>query len=510
MIPAIPSRPAFPGFFVTGTDTEIGKTAISAALTRLLGQQGRRVVAIKPIAAGLDLVEGQWLNDDVQRLRAASSLEVQDHEVGPLQLRHACAPHIAAKLEGVVIDPQPLLSAIKRTAAKADFSVVEGVGGFCVPLHEPTSAPTSAPTQATPAAPPSEQKPDSNLEARSHPARRWDSADLAVDLALPVVLVVGMRLGCINHAVLSAEAIRARGLKLVGWVANHVDPHMGHADDNFATLSQLLGAPCWGRVPFLSEPLPDHITPHLNLEAVLKAFSALPPGLPQLTTLPPLPSLASTRSKKIVILISGSGSNMQAIAEAAQTEQWAERHGIHIAAVVSNRADAVGLQTARKMGLHTEVLPHTQFETRAEFDSALRDCINRFAPDLVVLAGFMRVLTAAFVQHFAGRLINIHPALLPAFPGLNTHQRALDAGCQFAGATVHEVSVEVDQGRILAQAVVPVLPDDDAGRLAHRVLMAEHRLYPQAVLQKLIQPKNRSQNSSAEGEARQGGLQHPV
>ena len=201
---------------------------------------------------------------------------------------------------------------------------------------------------------------------------------------------------------------------------------------------------------------------------------------------------------------------MQAIAEAAQTEQWAERHGIHIAAVVSNRADAVGLQTARKMGLHTEVLPHTQFETRAEFDSALRDCINRFAPDLVVLAGFMRVLTAAFVEHFAGRLINIHPALLPAFPGLNTHQRALDAGCQFAGATVHEVSVEVDQGHILAQAVVPVLPDDDAGRLAHRVLMAEHRLYPQAVLQKLIQPKNRSQNSSAEGEARQGGLQHPV
>jgi len=500
MILAIPS---FPGFFVTGTDTEIGKTAISAALTRLLGQQGRRVVAIKPIAAGLELVEGQWVNDDVQRLRAASSLEVQDHEVGPLQLRHACAPHIAAKLEGVVIDPQPLLSAIKRTAAKADFSVVEGVGGFCVPLHEPTTATTTATT----APPSSEQKADSNLEALPHPARRWDSADLAVDLALPVVLVVGMRLGCINHAVLSAEVIRARGLKLVGWVANHVDPHMGHADDNFATLSQLLGAPCWGRVPFLSEPLPDHITPHLNLEAVLKAFSALTPELPQV---PQVPTLPTAPPQKIVILISGSGSNMQAIAETAQTEQWAERHGILIAAVVSNRADAAGLKTARKMGLHTEVLPHTQFETRAEFDLALRDCINRFAPDLVVLAGFMRVLTASFVQHFAGRLINIHPALLPAFPGLNTHQRAIDAGCQFAGATVHEVSVEVDQGRILAQAVVPVLPDDDAGRLAHRVLMAEHRLYPQAVLQKLIQPKNRSQNSSAEGEARQGGLQHPV
>ncbi len=489
MIPANHSRPAFPtfpGFFVTGTDTEIGKTTISAALTRLLGQQGWRVVAIKPIAAGLECVEGQWVNDDVQRLRTASPLDVQDHEVGPLQLRHPCAPHIAAKLEGVVIDPQSLLSAIKRTAAKADFSVVEGVGGFCVPLHEPIAAALKAPH-------PSEQKADSDLETPPHLRGRWDSADLAVDLALPVVLVVGMRLGCINHAVLSAEAIRARGLKLVGWVANHVNPQMGHADDNFATLNQLLGAPCWGRVPFLSEPLPDPITPHLNLAAILKAISAPLPGLPQVPQVPTAATAPSPPPRNIVILISGSGSNMQAIAETAQTAQWAERHGIHIAAVISNRADAAGLQTARNRGLHTEVILHTQFETRAEFDSALRDCIDRFAPELVVLAGFMRVLTAAFVQHFAGRLINIHPALLPAFPGLNTHQRAIDAGCQFTGATVHEVSVEVDQGRILAQAVVPVLPDDDAGRLAHRVLMAEHRLYPQAVLQKLIQPKNRSQ-----------------
>jgi dethiobiotin synthetase len=432
--------PAFSGFFITGTDTEIGKTALTAALTHLLGQSGRRAVAIKPIAAGLEQVDGRWVNDDVQRLRAASNIEVQDQEVGPLQLRHACAPHIAAVLENVAIDRQALLAEVRRTAAKAEVSVVEGVGGFCVPLVEGASP--------------------------------WDSADLAVDLALPVVLVVGMRLGCINHALLSAEAIRARGLKLVAWVANQVDPNMGHADANFATLSQRLQAPCWGRVPFLPQADPAHIAPYLNAPAVLQELVAHPAPSPR---------------QNIVILISGSGSNMQAIAETAQTEQWAQRHGIQIAAVISNRADAAGLPIAKRLGLHTEVLPHTQFASRTDFDAALRQLIDRFAPDLVVLAGFMRVLTPEFVQHYAGRLINIHPSLLPAFPGLNTHQRAIEAGCKVAGATVHEVSVEVDQGHILAQTVVPVLPDDAAETLAQRVLAAEHRLYPTAVRQKLSQ-----------------------
>jgi phosphoribosylglycinamide formyltransferase-1 len=187
--------------------------------------------------------------------------------------------------------------------------------------------------------------------------------------------------------------------------------------------------------------------------------------------------------KNIVILISGSGSNMAAIVRAAEQECWAERLNARVSAVVSNRADAQGLALAKAHGIATAVLDHKAFTSREAFDAALMVEIDRHAPDLVVLAGFMRILTPGFVVHYAGRLINIHPSLLPAFPGLNTHQRAMDAGCRFAGATVHQVTSELDHGAILAQAVVPVLPGDTADQLAARVLTQEHLIYPLAVAQ---------------------------
>ena len=218
------------GYFITGTDTEIGKTAITAALTWIAAQRGQRAAAIKPLAAGQELIGGRWVNDDVLRLQAASNMKLTDAEVGPLQLRTPCAPHIAAKLEGVAINRALLLAAIRSTAAKADIAFVEGVGGFRVPLIE-----------------------------------GWDTADLAVDLQLPVILVVGLRLGCINHALLTAEAIRARGLTLVGWVANTVDAAMPHVADNLASLHSGLAAPCWGHVPRLPDPNPAAIAAHLTV-----------------------------------------------------------------------------------------------------------------------------------------------------------------------------------------------------------------------------------------------------
>ena len=186
--------------------------------------------------------------------------------------------------------------------------------------------------------------------------------------------------------------------------------------------------------------------------------------------------------KNIVILISGSGSNMSAIVRAAQLERWHESPGARVVAVLSNRADAAGLVFAREHGIATAVIDHKAYPDRAQFDDALKTEIDRHAPSLVVLAGFMRILTPAFVAHYAGRLLNIHPSLLPAFPGLHTHQRAIEAGCRFAGATVHEVTAELDHGPILAQAVVPVLPADTPDTLAARVLTQEHRIYPQAVV----------------------------
>jgi len=185
--------------------------------------------------------------------------------------------------------------------------------------------------------------------------------------------------------------------------------------------------------------------------------------------------------KNIVILISGGGSNMAAIVRAAQQGDWRGRHGAQVAAVISNRADAGGLVLARGQGIATGVVDHKAFSSREAFDAALAEAIDRHAPALVVLAGFMRILTAGFVARYEGRLVNIHPSLLPAFPGLHTHQRAIDAGCRVAGVTVHQVTAELDHGPILEQAVVPVLPDDSAATLAARVLSQEHLIYPRAI-----------------------------
>ncbi|MBD9532224.1 MULTISPECIES: phosphoribosylglycinamide formyltransferase [Comamonadaceae] len=185
--------------------------------------------------------------------------------------------------------------------------------------------------------------------------------------------------------------------------------------------------------------------------------------------------------KNIVILISGGGSNMAAIVRAAQQQEWARRLDARVAAVISNKADAQGLVFAREHGIATAVLNHKDFDSREAFDAALAQQIDSHEPALVVLAGFMRILTPGFVNHFAGRLLNIHPSLLPAFPGLHTHQRAIEAGCKFAGATVHQVTAELDVGPILDQAVVPVLPEDTPQTLAARVLTQEHIIYPRAV-----------------------------
>ena len=190
--------------------------------------------------------------------------------------------------------------------------------------------------------------------------------------------------------------------------------------------------------------------------------------------------------KNIVILISGGGSNMAAIVRTAQQQDWAGRHGIRVAAVLSNKADAKGLALAREQGIATQVLDHKAYPSREAFDTALAQAIDAYEPSLVVLAGFMRILTPGFVDHFAGRLVNIHPSLLPAFTGLHTHQRAIDAGCRLAGCTVHLVTAELDVGPILDQAVVPVLAGDTADSLAARVLTQEHLIYPRAVLAHML------------------------
>ena len=191
-------------------------------------------------------------------------------------------------------------------------------------------------------------------------------------------------------------------------------------------------------------------------------------------------------AKSIVILITGNGSNMQAVIEAAAREDWLGRLGARVVAVISNKPEAAGLGLAQQAGIATEVLNHRGYDSREAFDAALMQAIDRHAPTLVLLAGFMRILTPGFVRHYAGRLVNIHPSLLPAFPGLHTHRRAIEAGCAQAGATVHWVTPELDHGPILAQAAVPVLQGDTEQTLAARVLEQEHRIYPQAVRQLLI------------------------
>jgi len=189
--------------------------------------------------------------------------------------------------------------------------------------------------------------------------------------------------------------------------------------------------------------------------------------------------------KNIVILISGAGSNMEAIIRAAKAQNWEKHLQAKVAAVISNRPSAKGLALAQQHGVATQVVDHTAFASatnpRESFDEALIKEIEQHVPALVVLAGFMRILTPKFVAHFEGRLVNIHPSLLPAFPGLHTHQRAIEAGCKFAGATVHQVSTELDHGHILAQAIVPVMEGDTAEGLAARVLTQEHLIYPTTI-----------------------------
>jgi phosphoribosylglycinamide formyltransferase-1 len=189
--------------------------------------------------------------------------------------------------------------------------------------------------------------------------------------------------------------------------------------------------------------------------------------------------------KNIVILISGSGSNMAAIVRTAEEQNWAKRFNTRVSSVISNKADAKGLAFAKEHQIATALVDHKAFadqpQPRDAFDAALMTEIDSHQPHLVVLAGFMRILTPGFVAHYEGRLLNIHPSLLPAFPGLHTHERAIKAGCKFAGATVHRVTAELDHGPILAQAVVPVLPTDTADTLAARVLTQEHLIYPKAL-----------------------------
>ncbi len=177
---------------------------------------------------------------------------------------------------------------------------------------------------------------------------------------------------------------------------------------------------------------------------------------------------------------------MQAIVRVAQRDDWAKKIGARVSGVISNRPDAKGLAVAQALGIATEVVDHKAFATREAFDAALAQAIDAQNPALVVLAGFMRILTAGFVSRYEGRLVNIHPSLLPAFPGLHTHHRAIDAGCCAGGVTVHQVTAELDHGPILAQAVVPILKGDTATVLAARVITQEHLIYPKAIFRLLL------------------------
>jgi dethiobiotin synthetase len=223
------------GCFVTGTDTGVGKTVASAALVRALRNRGVEVAPMKPIAAGAELRDGEWINEDTARLMQAAGLAPEDaHDVTPLLLRAAIAPHIAAAREGREIALEPVLQAYERQRRRAPFVVVEGVGGFAVPLG---------------------------------PA--LDTVDLARALALPVVLVVGMRLGCLNHALLTAQAIRAAGLRLAGWIANTIDPAMPALEENVRALDERLHAPRLGWLPHAPGADPAELSRHLDVGPLL-------------------------------------------------------------------------------------------------------------------------------------------------------------------------------------------------------------------------------------------------
>ena len=237
-------NPAVQGIFVTGTDTGVGKTSISAAIVALLAKSGVRIAGLKPVAAGMAVIDDERINEDVRALREVSVPALCADEIAACQFDAACAPHIAAALEGRHIERDAVLKSVRAIAARYDRVVVEGVGGFRVPFDDTGT---------------------------------WDSADLAVDLGLPVLLVVGLRLGCINHALLTAEAIRARGLPLCGWIANTVDAPMPYMKGNLDALARGLGnAPCLGLVPHLPmhNPTPEIIAPYLNVAALHALFQS--------------------------------------------------------------------------------------------------------------------------------------------------------------------------------------------------------------------------------------------
>jgi len=221
-------------FFVTGTDTEIGKTLVSCALLHALAQQGWRCAGMKPVAAGADLIDGVWRNEDVVALSAASNVKPAARLINPYLFRLPAAPHIAAQQEQRQISLELIIDSYQELTAQAEAIIVEGVGGFRVPFNA---------TQ--------------------------DSADLAQSLHLPVVLVVGMRLGCINHALLSAEAIAARGLTLAGWVANSAQKEMTYLQENLTALRERLNAPCLGSIPLMDLPDPAVAAGYLDLSALI-------------------------------------------------------------------------------------------------------------------------------------------------------------------------------------------------------------------------------------------------
>lgn len=229
-----------PGIFITGTDTGVGKTLVSAALLHVLKLLGRRAVGMKPVAAGAELINGVWSNEDVRLLKAASGVDAPNELVNPYLFRDAIAPHIAAERKGVHIEIPRIVEAYEHLAELADWVVVEGAGGFRIPLDN--------------------QK---------------DSADLALALGLPVVLVVGMRLGCLNHALLTAEAIERRGLKLAGWIANRVDPDMVAFDENLSALEARLPAPCLAVLPWQESPEPERAARTLAPSRLDRWFDAL-------------------------------------------------------------------------------------------------------------------------------------------------------------------------------------------------------------------------------------------
>ena len=184
--------------------------------------------------------------------------------------------------------------------------------------------------------------------------------------------------------------------------------------------------------------------------------------------------------KNIVVLISGRGSNFEAILRASREENW-EADGLRIAAVISNRPEALGLEKAREAGIEAVALDHKAYSTREAFEAKLAEAVDRYDPAVIVLAGFMRILTEGFVNRYEGRILNIHPALLPLFPGLDTHRRAIEAGCRVHGSTVHFVSAVLDGGAIIGQSVVKILPSDTPETLAARLLPFEHKIYPRCV-----------------------------